>query len=123
MKGDTSLNKSALKEVFEREGYTETFPKKDARVLYKAKHGVIEDLIVEFFENPDDHQELYNHYSHDFGNCLSNWDKWTLSDALLKIFVSYQVPAKIRKKIIFELSKVKEWRSDLAQWIYSNWGE
>lgn len=108
-------------EFLEQEGYTETFPQSNARVLFKAKHGKIEDLIVEEFSNPESKQFLYKKYDLDFGNCLSDWDDWSFSDVLVKIFVSYQVPAEIRKKILFELSKVEEWRPQIAFWIWRNW--
>src|SRR5574338_685659 len=90
-------------EFLAQEGYATTFPQKNARVLFNAKHGKITDLIVEKFENPESKQHLYNHYSLDIGNCLSDWDDWSFSDILIKIFVSYQVPFEVRKKILFEL--------------------
>ena len=108
-------------DFLEQEGYSETFPKANARILFNAKHGKIEDLIVEEFSNPEEKQLLYKIYSLDFGNCLSDWNDWTFPDVLIKIFVSYQVPADIRKKILFELSRVEEWRPDIAFWIWRNW--
>ena len=102
------------------QGYGETFPKKNARILSNHKNGKILDLIVEEFESPADKQHLYKIYHFDFGNCLSDWKDWTFNDVLLKIFVGYEVPTSLRKKILFELSKVEEWRPKLAFWIYRN---
>lgn len=102
------------------EGYATTFPKKNVRILFNSKNGQITDLIVEEFENPESKQYLYKTYSLDIGNCLCDWDEWSFSDVLIKIFVSYQVHNEIRKKILFELSKVDEWRPHLALWIWKN---
>lgn len=106
------------KEFLAEQGYATTFPKKNARVLFNTKQGKIEDLIVEEFENPEEKQSLYKKYQLDFGNCLSDWCDWELSDVLLKIFFSYQVPVQLRKKVLFELSRVQEWRPHLAFWIW-----
>jgi len=65
---------------------------------------------------------LYKTYSSDFGNCLLNWEQWTLSDVLIKIFVSDIVPPSIRINIMLELAKVKEWQMELCIWIYKNCG-
>ena len=108
-------------DFLENEGYSETFPKSNARILFNSKHGKIEDLIVEDFSNVEGKQYLYKNYSLDIGNCLSDWCDWTFSDVLIKIFVSYHVPSGIRKKIIYELSKVEEWRPHVAFWIWRNW--
>ena len=104
----------------EYEGFNQTFPKDNARILFNDKNGKITDLIVEEFKNPDKKQYLYEKYSSDFGNCLGDWIDWTFSDVLIKIFVSYEVPYQIRKKILFELSKVTEWRPHLSFWIFRN---
>lgn len=111
----------AYLDFLDREGYGETFLQKDVRILFNVKHGTLTDLIVERFEKDECKLLLYKIYDSDIGNCLSDWDDWTFSDVLIKIFVSYQVPAKIRKKILFELSKVEEWRPHLAFWIWRNW--
>lgn len=112
-------------EFLEKEGYVDTFPMKNARILFQCKNGQIQDLIVEEFteENTEKKQYLYKKYSFDIGNCLSDWNEWTLSDVLIKIFVSYGVPFEIRKKILFELSKVEEWRPHLAFWIWRNFSD
>ncbi len=102
------------------EGYATTFPKKNARILFNTKHGKITNFLVEEFDNPESKQYLYEEYSLDFGNCLSDWDDWSFSDVLIKIFVSYEVHDTIRKNILFELSKVEEWREHVAFWIYRN---
>ncbi len=109
-------------EFLNSQGYEVTFPKKNARVLCEIKHGKIIDLIVEEFKTDDieSKQYLYKKYSFDFGNCLSDWDDWSFSDVFIKIFVSYHVPGELRKKILFELSKVEEWREHVAFWIYRN---
>jgi len=105
----------------EIEGYPITYPKKDIRILYDMKNGKLDDLIVEEFIDPSDKQFLYRSYSRDFGNCLSDWDEWTLSDILIKIFAGIEVPKSLVKKILLELSKVDEWRPELAHWIYRNY--
>jgi hypothetical protein len=117
------MKKDPAIQFLEDQGYKDTFPKKYARVLFKVERGRIKDLIVEEFSNPKEKQYLYKEYLQDIGNCLSNWGNWTFSDVLIAIFVSYEVPASLRKKILFELSKVDEWRNDVAHWIYRNWGE
>lgn len=111
-----------MDEFFEEKGYPETIDKKNARILFRKKYGIIEDLIVASFENPDDNDYLYSTYNLDIGNCLSDWDEWTLTDVLMATFVSYDIPTKLRKKVLFELSKIKEFRSELFIWIYKNWG-
>lgn len=104
----------------ESEGYGHTFPQRHARILFNVQHGIVTNLIVQDFENPEDKQYLYHEFSFDIGNCLSDWDEWEFSDVLIKIFVSYQVPTEIRREILFELSKVTEWRPYLAFWIWRN---
>jgi len=101
-------------------GYAETFPQKDARILFNSKHGKITGLIVSDFVSPLSKQYLYDEYDLDIGNCLSDWDKWSFSDVLIKLFVSYDVPASIRKHILFELSQVEEWRPQVSFWIWRN---
>lgn len=108
-------------DFFEKYGYGQTLSKKNARILWNVKNGEIVDLVVEDFSDPDEKQYLYNKYSYDTGNCISDWDEWEFSDILIKIFVSYVVPLGIRKKILFELSKIEEWRPLLSVWIYKNW--
>lgn len=110
-------------DFLENEGYSETFPQASARVLFNAQHGKIQDLIVEDFSNPDEKQYLYKKYSFDVGNCDSDWKDWNFSDILIKIFVSYHVPYNIRKKILFEFSRVEEWRPQIAFWIWRNWSD
>lgn len=112
--------KNVYIEFLESEGYETTFLKKNARILFNTKNEKINDLIVENFENNESKQYLYNIYSSDIGNCLSDWEDWSFSDVLIKIFVSYVIPIEIRKKILFELSKVEEWRPQLAFWIWRN---
>lgn len=109
-------------EFLEREGYKETIPKKNVRILFNCKNGSINDLMVEEFteENMKYKQYLYKTYNFDFGNCLSDWDEWNFIDVLIKIFVSYNVPFEKRKNILFELSKVEEWRDHLSFWIWKN---
>lgn len=109
-------------EFFENEGYAGTFLKKHSRILWNVKNGEIIDLLVEDFLDVESKQFLYNKYSYDIGNCLSDWDEWELSDVLIKIFVSYVVPKDVVKKILFEISKIEEWRPNLSLWIYKNWG-
>lgn len=105
-----------LKETIGFDGYDQ----KDIRVLYSYKDGAILDLIVEEFKKPEEKMHLYRTYSHDFGNCLVDWELWTLGDVLIKIFVSHLVPPSIRIKIMLELAKVKEWQQELCIWIYKN---
>ena len=101
-------------------GYANTFPQKDARILFNSKHGKITSFLVADFSNPASKEYLYKEYDLDIGNCLSDWDKWTFADVLLKLFVSYDVPYDIRKHILFELSQVNEWRSQVSFWIWRN---
>ena len=117
----TGKNSNVYEDFLCDQGYSQTFPKSNARVLFNSKFGKINDLIVEEFSDPEKKQSLYEVYNLDFGNCLSDWDEWDFSDVLIKIFVSYDVPSNIRKKILFELSKVEEWRPHLAFWIWRNW--
>lgn len=107
-------------EFLASEGYAPTFPKEHARILFNTKLGEIQDLIVEDFSSPEKKQYLYSDYNSDFGNCLSDWCDWSFSDVLIKIFVSYTASAVIRIKILFELSRVEEWRPHLAFWIHRN---
>ncbi len=110
-------------EFLNEQGYGETFPQRNARILFRSKNGKITDLIVEEFSNPEIKSFLYKKYLSDFGNCLSDWADWSLTDVLIKIFVSFEVPFEIRKKILFELSKVEEWRPQLAFWIWRNFSD
>lgn len=110
-----------------RNGYdTGLIDKKNVRILYEVRRlngkGVITDYRVEDF-SPDQiekKQYLYKKFSFDFGNCLSNWDEWTLTDVLLKTFVSYHVEPSMKEHIIFQLFTVKEWQEPLFPWIYRN---
>lgn len=115
-----NMDKNLIKEFFRLQGYPETIAKAHVRILWIAKDCVIEDLVVEEFSESNNQYILYEKYTHDIGNCLSNWEEWTLADVLLKIFVSYQVPYEVRKKVLLELSKVDEWRPLLSRWLYAN---
>ena len=101
-------------------GFGETILKKNARILWQCENGQMINLIVGEFTTPGEHHHLYDIYSFDIGNCLSDWEDWTLSDVLIKIFVSYIVPVDLRIKILFQLTKIKEFRDDLAFWIWRN---
>jgi len=115
------LNDEDMKYFYESYGYGETIPKKNSRILFDVKEGEIKDLIVEEFANPGEKQFLYNKYSYDIGNCLSNWEEWKLSDVLIAIFVSYKtVPTSLRLRILMQLSKIEEFRPLLHHWIYKN---
>lgn len=117
--------KKIYDECFENLGYLETFPKEHARILWNInlKNGEVKDLLVEDFKNCEEKQYLYKEYNLDIGNCLSDWDGWTLTDVLLKIFCGNDVIFDLRKKVLLELSKVEEWRPELAPWIYRNFGQ
>ena len=108
---------------FEGEGYVETFHKKDVRILWNAEKNYIKDLLVEEFKNPGDKQYLYKSYKFDVGNCMKGWEDFDLEDVMIKIFISYQVHNNMKKHILFELSKVKEWRPKLAIWLYRNFSK
>lgn len=114
------LNYVFMKEFFKKHGYATTIDKKNARILYQLENGKIFDLIVEEFINPGDNHHLYRVFSRDIGNCLSDWEKWTLADVLMATFISYEIPFNLRKKVLFELSKIKEFRPDLYVWLYKN---
>ncbi len=118
---ESRKNNAYMQFLIEKIGF-EGYEKKDIRVLFSLKDGTILDLIVDEFKNPTEKMHLYRAYSYDFGNCLCDWEEWSLSDILIKIFVSYLVPPSIRIKIMLELAKVKEWQDDLSIWIYKNCG-
>lgn len=90
-----------------KEGYAETFPQANVRILFNTKDGKVEDLIVEDFSDIEEKKYLYKKYSFDIGNCLSDWSDWSFSDVLIKIFVSYEVPTEIRKKYYLSYQESK----------------
>jgi len=119
----TRRHKKEYEEFLCASGYSETFPKKHARILLNVKFGKILSLSVENFKEPNKKQHLYNEFDSYFGNCLSDWNDWSFPDVLIKLFVSYNVDVGMRKKILFELSKVDEWRPEVGFWIFRNWGD
>ncbi|HEY3527506.1 MAG TPA: hypothetical protein VGK47_15020 [Nitrososphaeraceae archaeon] len=113
--GDGEAYEDCLKQY----GYSECFPKNEARILFKTGElGIITDILVERFRCSEENQHLYQEYKMDIGNCLSDWDKWTLSDVLIKFFVFYGIHHECHIKALMELSKVREWRPAVAPWIY-----
>jgi hypothetical protein len=108
--------------ALEEKGHTEVFDKKDIRILYEFNRDTrkMTGFLVAYFPDPSYNQQLYRVYSCDFGNCNSDWDEWTLTDVLVKVFVSLHVPFNLREKILLELCKVKEWRPEIAHWWYIN---
>jgi hypothetical protein len=108
---------------FEEEGYSQTFSKKDAGILWNTEKGRITDLLVEEFKDNSSKQYLHKSYSYSLGKWDEYWEDFDLSDVLIKIFVSYQIPLNRRKHILLELSRVSEWRPKLAKWLYNNWGK
>ena len=115
-----------MKEFFESIGYGTTFLKKDARVLWNENNSEggnweFIDLIVEEFCDPIHKQHLHKKYRFDFGNSLIDWKDWTLQDVLVKLFVFGNIPEKLKKKVILQLSKVQEWRPFLYGHIRNRW--
>jgi len=99
-------------------GYVEAYPKNQIRILFSCEQGTINDILVCPFRTPEENHHLYKHYSQDIGNFLSGWEEWTLSDVLFKIFIFYELKNECKLKLMLELSKVKEWREDVAPHIY-----
>ncbi len=112
--------KPEYEEFLNEQGFDVTFPKENARILWNCKEGKLVDLVVEDFSDPQSKHHLYKKYSFDVGNCLSDWEDWEFSDVLIKIFISYEVPLNMRIKILFQLSKVHEWREAVAFWLWRN---
>lgn len=98
------------------------FPKKDARILFNTqtdlKSSLTTDILVERFKSPSDNEYLYEQYSFDIGNCLSNWDEWTLCDVLIKLNIFWGLHPNCRIKSLLQLAKITEWRGDIAPWVY-----
>lgn len=104
-------------DYLEELGYTEFYPRENVRILFKTNGNVIEDLTVEEWSNLDQKQHLYATYTKDIGNCMADWNDWTLSDVMMRIFVCYHVPEDLKQKVLCELSRVQEWRPQIAVWI------
>ena len=99
-------------------GCCSKFPKKDSRILFKVFEGKIIDLLVEYFPNPGDKDYLYKEWPSDIGNCLGDWDKWTLTDVMMKLFFMNKVSEEMHTKIYMQLCKIQEFRKELAPWIF-----
>lgn len=116
-------NKEAYEDCLQMHGAS-PFPKSQARILFKINDeenskGLISDILVAQFKNPEDNNHLYKEWPQDIGNCIVDWEKWSLSDVLIKIFVFYGVTYECRIKVLLQLSKIEEWRPYVAGWIYS----
>jgi hypothetical protein len=112
-----------LEEYFEEQGYSVTIPKASARILFKFKDGEVQDVIVKEFKGyPYGKSRLYaDGYADIAGNCMKGWEEeTTISDVLLEILLlSGQMSREVRRKAIFELSKIEEWRPLLAEKIWN----
>jgi hypothetical protein len=113
--------REAYEECLSQYGYgiDNCFPKNEARILFKTNElRITSDIHVAQFKNPEDNQHLYKEFCKDIGNCLADWDKWTLSDVLIKFFVFYGLTEECKIKALLELSKILEWRPEVAHHIY-----
>lgn len=110
-----------LYEEFLQDKGSFSFPKSEARILFKCEErkGLTSDILVAQFKNPGDNRHLYQVWPLDIGNCITEWEDWSLNDVLIKIFVFYGVEEECRLKVLLELSKIEEWRPYLAAWIYA----
>jgi hypothetical protein len=94
--------------------------KKNMRILFNIdKQGKINDLIVaEFDEDRMDEfnsaEKLYNRYSYDVGNCLSDWEKMSLHQITLDLCFFYGFANRETKiKYLTEMMNVKEFRKEI----------
>jgi hypothetical protein len=91
--------------------------KKDARILFNLNaDGKITRLAVFKFteENKDSLQYLYRQFSHDFGNCNSDWDRWNLISVMFRLFIDYDFLYRdSRLDAIEQLRKIDEFREQI----------
>lgn len=89
--------------------------KKDVRILFNTnKEGDINEIEVVEFTEQHDPQHLYNKYSYDVGNCLSNWDRMTLHQLTIDLFCFYDFAStEVKLKYLKEMMKIKEFRKEV----------
>jgi len=89
--------------------------KKDARILFNVDDArIITDFLVEEFTPQNNPQHLYDFYKKDIGNCLHNWEDWTLALILKKFLIEYGISQSEKYGFIANLCKVDEWRKELG---------
>lgn len=94
--------------------------KKDIRILWNQKFNEencrfeVADMIVTEFTEDNDPQYLYKEYSHDVGNCLSDWNTWNVAFIIWQLLVEQEfVNNEVKEKAKRELFKIKEIREEL----------
>ena len=117
-------------------GRVDTFPKKDAWIVWTTnKEGLINDFVVYFRLASDEYHimKVANYVDSncktsykDIGNCNSNWEEFTLSDLLLKFFLQYgfedeQVAICAMEQLMF-IEEFKEPLKPMISNILSNKG-
>lgn len=93
----------------------ELLNKKDIRILFNTNDkGDITEIEVAEFSEQNDPQHLYNKYSYDVGNCLSNWDKMTLHQLSIDLFCFYDFATReVKRQYLKEMMKIKEFRQEV----------
>lgn len=109
---DFTVTAEENKLIYQNNG--EKMKLQDLRILYNTDKGrVTKFKFVEFKKGEPDTwpRSLYDHYTSDFGNCLSTWDNVTLEDILLKFgFIIPMANEKLMDEFIEELLKVDEFK-------------
>ncbi len=110
--------KKIYEECLQEYGYEETFPKCDARILFNSDEKGITDILVARFDQSEKQQHLYKKFRSDIGNCLRDWNEWTLSDVLIKLLIFHNIDRALKIKLLLELSRIEEWRESVAPSIF-----
>ncbi len=109
--------------------------KEDARILWNIfggendkdgidKDGISDLVVIEFKKNKVDGLplHLYEKYLFDIGNCLSDWNEYTLAYLMYRFFLDYRVEGKvITGKILKELVKINEFRYEVTSMLISKY--
>lgn len=121
-----NINKECMQEL-PPSGVSYGIHKKNAWILFLTKDGKISDLqVYEVLREVEGHAEKACAYIElrmpktafsDFGNCLSDWDQWTLQDVLFKVGFQYGfVDRKTMIRCLDRLAYIQEWKDPL--WTY-----
>lgn len=91
--------------------------KKDARILWNTNaKGQITSLIVREFKENNKGSPFYHYdsYKNDIGNCLANWNDWSVPYIIFYILGAREfVDNDVRAKACYELRWIKEIRDVL----------